>query len=228
METPRRRPQFSLATLILLCLLIGAFVMMFLSQRKAQGLKSDLEKLQAENTDLRNQLGMLTVIDAAKVNVIAIPTLDDHTWRWRIYLPDGQNRKYRIHYTTDDVPPNDFYQKGSRVFACDNGLEIVLSATIRKNSGGVWLLKFAQSRTSETLGLKDAEAAALTSAIFVSQTGVGGTKTIDADGRIELLRVRTIKRDREPELQEPLPAPNSDPCPGLLIWIEREKPPSTN
>jgi hypothetical protein len=51
--------------------------------------------LRIENRRMRAQLGQLTIVDATKAYALQLPTFEDNTWRWRIYLPpDGQHVMY--------------------------------------------------------------------------------------------------------------------------------------
>src|SRR5579862_9062536 len=119
MEAPRRRAQVSLANLILLCLLVGAVIIVYLSHDRARALKEELDTFKAENKKLRDELGELTIVDAAKVNVIAVPTIDEHTWRWRIYLPIGH---FVIRYSEFDIPESGFPTRHIDDTDCDTSM----------------------------------------------------------------------------------------------------------
>src|SRR5437868_12810633 len=134
MDTPRRRPQFSLAVLVLVCLLIGAAVLLALSYQKQR-------TLQAENVRLRDKLGELNIDDAAKIYVRKVDLLEYLTWRWWIHAPPG---KYKFCYALDGISKDGFPAQFEQFEFQGEGREVRLDVCIRKNEISNWQIDFKQ------------------------------------------------------------------------------------
>ena len=55
----------------------------------SERLMAENAKLMAENAELRTEAGYLNIEDPNKVCVLQLPSLDDLTWRCKVYLPAG-------------------------------------------------------------------------------------------------------------------------------------------
>ncbi|MEO0532228.1 MAG: hypothetical protein AAF266_16910 [Planctomycetota bacterium] len=84
---PKRRPRVSLLSLFLLTALVATSVTTGTLWREIRPLRSEVLRLRVET-------GQLTVDDPAKLHALAIDTMDEDTWKWRVYLPEGPT--YRI------------------------------------------------------------------------------------------------------------------------------------
>ncbi len=95
-----------------------------------------LKQLHEENVVLRKETGRLAVKDPSKLNIIAVPTYEDLTWRWRVYVPQGKGEQiclssyqipltgYSGSFSSTTLPPGNY----------------LLTATIRRNRHGDWAL----------------------------------------------------------------------------------------
>jgi len=81
-NSPGFRPRFSLLTAILLMTIVGLVIVI------AQ-LWREVGPLRDENRRMRTELGQLTIEDPTRAYAISVPTFEDDTWKWRIYLPPG-------------------------------------------------------------------------------------------------------------------------------------------
>jgi hypothetical protein len=92
MTTPdtdnRRRPQFSLRSILILMIGFGIAASMWISFRANR----ESLLLRQENIRLRNAIGELTIEPGQedKVHAIAVEELEARTWKWRVYIPDGR------------------------------------------------------------------------------------------------------------------------------------------
>lgn len=227
----RWRVQFSLGTLILLTTLAGAVMGLFFVSRQADALR-------AENRVLRDQVGVLTVLDPAKVNVIAGKTTDELRWRWRVYLPGDSSRQYCLCYAFHDVnnrpadddsyrdllgqKPSDFPQRAGEVkflFGNDAGVELTVEVACERMLDGSWKADVITWHAPN--GAVHQEVALPRDARWLQrprhysgwQAGSPGTKTFDPQAPIPLLR-----------LIESKDAPTDTDNDGLLLWIEKARP----
>jgi hypothetical protein len=76
------RPRFSLLTTLLLTTIVGLAIVVTLFWR-------EIGPLRAEVRRMRTELGFLTIDDPDRACAISVPTYEDDTWKWRIYLPVG-------------------------------------------------------------------------------------------------------------------------------------------
>ena len=215
--TPRRkRFQFSLLTLLLVVVMLGAIMGFWFAQRETN-------RLRAENRQLREELGVLAVGDPAKFYARALVVNDNLKWRWRIYFPN--RRSYRINLQTARI--DDFGRPSgsgsSTTFLAEKG-EYAIELEARKISPGhvelhLLLPSGNMTTSAQTLepGFDDwADGSSTTSQLNHAST------EYDPDKPLELLRLRAMQRT----------TPNSStsattPCPGLLVWIEPDAPPQT-
>jgi hypothetical protein len=79
---PRLRPRISLLSLLLLTALIACAIVIAIQMREIGPMRHELTRLRAET-------GQLTIVDPKKIYVTAMETLEDDTWKWRVYLPTG-------------------------------------------------------------------------------------------------------------------------------------------
>ena len=84
---PRRRPRLSLLSLLLLVAVAATSLMSVQLWREVGPLRVEVRRL-------RNETGQLTVVDPEKIYAVAIATMDENTWKWRVHLPAGHN--YRL------------------------------------------------------------------------------------------------------------------------------------
>jgi hypothetical protein len=107
----------------------AAVVASLLVSRKA---RQDNQRLQKENTRLRSDIGELTVDEGAedKFHVIAVPTSDFMTWKWRMYVPQGSHLGLSI--VTNGIK-RDIIPDTGTVFRTLTTGEHSFTAALRKN-----------------------------------------------------------------------------------------------
>lgn len=84
----RLHPRFSLLTVLLVMALVACGITIWQLWRELSPLRDEVRALRAES-------GLLTIYDTSKIHAIALTTLEDNTWRWRLYLPAG--RQYSLY-----------------------------------------------------------------------------------------------------------------------------------
>jgi hypothetical protein len=140
---PRLPPRFSLLNLLLLTALVATSLTTALLWR-------EVGPLRAEVYNLRQETGQLTVVDPTKIYVTAIQTLDEDTWRWRVYLPKGVD--YDLHTLigtirgrTSNTSQSEWFKQCGYSCGTRNLIagEFTITAALRPESGqpGKWLVK---------------------------------------------------------------------------------------
>src|SRR5262245_4620503 len=104
---PDFRPRFSLLSALLLMTIVGLVIVVIQLWR-------DIKPLRAELRRLRNEVGALSIEDPTKPHAIQVRIVDDNTWKWRVWIPEG--KKYELKIATQDIPQQGFPQSnGSMV-----------------------------------------------------------------------------------------------------------------
>lgn len=207
------RLRFSLKTLFLSLLfacLIGSNV--FTSYR--------LKQLHEENVALRKETGRLVVKDPAKLNIVAVPTYEDLTWRWRVHVPPGDGE--RICFATQQIPQRG-YDTGTSSTTLRPG-DYLLTATIRRNRHGDWALTFGHPGGNFAAAFNEQFADWLgrqpkSAGWSMSQLGENDATVREPGAKLDLLRLRVTVRSPDGRSSS---SPD-EPCDGILIWIEDHK-----
>ena len=208
------RLRFSLKTLFLSLLfacLVGSNV--FTSYR--------LKQLHEENVAQRKETGRLVVKDPTKLNVVAVPTFEDLTWRWRVHVPPGAGERIRL--ATQQIPGQG-HDTGSSLSTTLEAGDYLLTATVRRNHHGQWALIVGHSGGSNMTNINERSAGWLepqsgASGWSTSQAGQNDATVREPGSKLDLLRLRVM-------VQSPdgTSASNTDkPADGLLIWVEDQK-----
>lgn len=203
--------RFSLKTLFLV-LLFGSLAAsnIFTSYRWKQA--------REENTALRKEVGYLVVDDPDKISLVAVPTLDELTWRWRIHVPDGSRPQVRI--SGQQIPVNEFSTSYSATTAPSG--DYVLTAAVRRNRFDEWTLTVSFGSGSSTTSIDQRFAGWLekqkgASGWSSSQAGTSGAEVHAPDEKFTLLRVRAMV----PSADGTSASTTDQPSDGILIWVER-------
>ncbi|HVX11520.1 MAG TPA: hypothetical protein VHC22_10085 [Pirellulales bacterium] len=207
-----RRLQFSLGRLLLaigVLMLLGSHI--FTSWKLKQA-REDVDRMATE-------LGRLTIREPDRLNVVAVPTYDDLTWRWRAHVPEA--RKYYLDWATAEIPEIGVPlhpHKGIR-FSLPAG-EFMLTVAARRDRVGEWKLTVAeQHHSSVSTPIPEDHAGWLVDNpgyIMTSQAGTDGTESATDGEHLVLLRV-TCGTTATPNTP---PASSS----GLMVWAVEERP----
>lgn len=197
-------PRFTLRTVFIVGSFLSLLVWHIITMR-------ELTRVQRENREVRHQAGLLTVSDPTRVHAMAVPTVEDHTWRWRIYIPDAE--KYRLCTRFVDLPQDTVPKPHFRI-DLEPGNQVI-TATMRLN-GTKPVLKLGSEFRISTLPLSDASVK-----FFSRDTGFewhqAGERASElaasGDPMVLLRHRRTLQVGKAHTV-------NMNPTDGLMIWIE--------
>ena len=80
----------------------------------------------AEISRLREEAGYLTIQDLKMINAIAAASPDQHWWKWRVYLPKGQD--YEIRIGVGPIPESGYQFSNDTHIAAVDGKELHLQS----------------------------------------------------------------------------------------------------
>ncbi len=87
--------RFSLATLLVIVTFAGLGLSLWSTGRSLRQANLENLRLEYELSELRREVGYIDVTDTGKIHAIARPSLEDLTWRWRIYVPHND---FELHW----------------------------------------------------------------------------------------------------------------------------------
>jgi len=201
-ERPRPGLRFSLLTMLLLTTIIGLGVVVGMQWR-------EIDPLRREVRELRGEVGRLTIDDPTKAYAIALPSMDDNYWRWRIYLPPGVGLRtfvYSGHFPKREGPMKEWLKGvvkdgvGVSTSGSDFTGEFIIECRAFEKDNQ-WTMQTRYTRRSGTATI----------------SGGGGTTINQPDNWFSAGRGRVTASDtsvtvqKEFELDEPL----------LLLHVER-------
>lgn len=169
----------------------------------------------SENTQLRNELGRLSVDDGSKLYLMSIPTTQENLWRWRIHMPTESN--FRLGITDAGVIPVPGSPKtpGSNTAYFDDPIppgESVVEAKLYRDGAGVWTVSVRTSDGMMTCALRHGNLWWLDEGVFFkTHSGSRESTAIDATKTIPLLRHVLIQHESL------VPAQTKR---GIMIWLE--------
>lgn len=156
---------------------------------------SQLYTANQELAKLRRETGYLDVTDPTKVHVVSIPVMDQLTWRWRVFVPEGAN--YWFAAQVNDVPSTEFPENGQIATLLPG--EWVIELRIHEESPGTWTVTYnARSESNAVGGYKkltgaDADWLAGGWARMAQGSGSQHTDSFNVDEHVLFLRLRAGK-----------------------------------
>ena len=175
------RIRFSLKTLFVVLLvgtLAGSHV--FTSYR--------LKKTHDENVKLRTALGYLTIEDRSKVHVVRLPTHEDLTWKWRVFVPEKS--EIAIRAATHEIPESGWPANCKARMTFQPG-EFVVTAAVRRDRNGKWELVLGAGGSESLFPIPESAAKWLDQKAGVTYVAAGEStiKTQEPGTPLRLLRV---------------------------------------
>ncbi len=82
-DDTRWRPRLSLRTALLLTAIVAFSLLVVRLWQEVGPLRNEVRRL-------RDLTGVLSIEDPSKVYAIQVQTLDDLTWKWRVWVPAGR------------------------------------------------------------------------------------------------------------------------------------------
>jgi hypothetical protein len=207
-NVPARRFRFSLLTVLFLFALIACGITIWQLWREIGPQRQQLQQL-------RNEVGYLTIDDPKQFHAIEVLTNKDYSWRWRIWVPEGQLVSARC--AVGNVPRRGFPDK-PRSINLEAGEHWITLELQHNPIDDSWTYVFATpaARTVNTEIDKDQ----LWMNWGRSQEGGEGigftTATFPHDDSTYLL-----KRYRVSRFEDPNPNLIDAPTPGFIIWLEQ-------
>lgn len=187
--------------------------------------RTRLRETEAALTTLRNEVGELTISDAKDIHVIAIPSFEGMTYRWRVYLP--KDREFHLKMSHGQIPESGLPTPAqarvtTREFSDTAYLEpFVLTVAVNKDHLGNWRTVVDDGSANIGIFMPDDETGWLEkrSGHTWRVAGRDETEAFHPDEPLFLLRLRKTK-----------PVPGSpgastvdmDPTDGILVWIEEK------
>lgn len=221
------RLRFSLLNLVLVMTVVAMALVIYRQQGKIKGL-----------TQTVADAGFLSVGDQSQYHAIYVPTYDELTWRWRVWLPEGNT--YEFSALCNRIPPAGYPGPGDgrdivyqgRMLYSEDGLgsqvegygpgEYVVTYAIRKNEstagydltvrveGGKWM------GTSHPLSMNgDAPSWENDRRSATTVEGLESNRQRVESGE-QLLLMKT-QRYEDGEL---IPTLESAEKPGLMFWVQ--------
>jgi hypothetical protein len=183
-------------------------------------LRLEVDPLRRDLRVLRKSLGQLSIDDESKLHALAVPTLQDLTWSWRVWIPEG--RQITLHYQWGNVPRKGVPSKRNSVTLPPGEQSIWLSAMQRgarrseievtlDTSGGMvgdstrsndrWLMGFIEDSNSTAF------------------EGVPWSTYVAPENE----KVIVLRRFRVGEAMSSAELNQLDaPTPGFIVWLERQ------
>lgn len=200
-----RRFRFSLRRM----LLVIAVVVLALSH-----LLSSYRLFQAnrEIAKYRREMGYLDVSDPSKIHVVAIPSMEERTWRWRVYVPPGVDTLLRME--ANDITPDGIPSAGGA--SLPQG-ESIVELRCTEEQAGEWNVLCAAKSPLGAATIPEILKGAETDWLdhgwmrMMQQVGVEQTEQFDAAETITLLRLRSS--------DQPMNQSTPPIARGLLVWL---------
>jgi hypothetical protein len=206
--TPRRRFQFSLATLLWLTTLIACLVAMCVMYVELRRAREEIRKY-------RGEMGYLDVSDPNKLYAHGIRTEEMSKWSWRVYVPDKQ--KYELCMATKGIPIEGLPRSDHRLRLAYSG-EILVNAFAGTALDGKWRLAVKVTKRTEfgaAASATECQISPLAGNMIYGGDGVGD----DWQDRLNPGSPLILLRGREAKSTQVGP----QPCDGVMIWIEEAK-----
>jgi len=139
----KNKLRFSLLGLFSLVTIVALAISLYLTRSRLASAEQELERL-------RQAAGHLSITQAEKVHVIAVPTADALSWRWRVYLPGGHDFGIYSHCGSIDASglPDKGFRNSSRVGGQSNPnepREILLDVALGKTPEGASCLWISEN-----------------------------------------------------------------------------------
>jgi hypothetical protein len=219
--TIRRWFRFRLSTLFILAVLAALLVAQITSTLRVRRVEAHNQALAAENKALRAEAGHLTIADRSKVAVIAVPEIDELTWRWKVWLPKGT---WTMHAATEGISTTGL-ARSSCTLPSSGDTTVNVAASVRKSASGDWqrIVSFGGAEVRSSLSGDHALVASMRSTQLTS-AGRAMEDVFDPKDPVVLLRLRAFKNVETSPGTWTSPPPSTAPADGFMVWFEKTGP----
>jgi hypothetical protein len=215
---PRRRFQFSLATLLWMTTVVACFATLGVMYVQAKRSKDALEAADRKVRNLRYEMGLLEIPDSTKIYVRGIGHRKGQ-WAWRFSLPPG--RQYRLVVATGTVKEDDEFTSNHKSTRSLSPGEYVFRAHAEPIGSGKWRLRsevFDRGEFDRGQGMVDDEIPCFDRGFVTDPTDCCPVEgAVGPEERLELLHCQVSD---EPDTKKP---PSKHEPNALEIWIEEAK-----
>ena len=212
------RPRFTLRSAFLTVTVFAFVLSVWTSARQFR----ENQRLRAENTFLRNEVGKLTIDPGQEheLHAIAIPSFEKYTWRWRIKVPNGKS--VRVRTKVGEIPAEGFPkgEKGPELVD-ESVLTIAIHRTtdkswelywqVAKELGGGVSTSAPGARKLSPENLKWIEESAGSTQIH---RVTNRTFAVAVDEPLPLLRLRFTPDGTQPK--------HTDLLDGIIVWLSND------
>lgn len=123
--------RYPLASLFAIVTFVGLGVGVWSANLKLRQVHLDNARLRYELSELRRETGYLEVSDPQTLHVVALPCVEDLTWRWRIYVP---NNHLELHWGFDGIAGEGIEAQYTKLGCRLQRGEQVLTCAIRRDA----------------------------------------------------------------------------------------------
>ena len=166
---------------------------------------------------MATELGRLTISNPNTLNVLALPTYEDMTWRWRVYVPSAT--KYRLLVSTQEIPSSGVPSNhGSSELSPG---EYIVTAAVRRDRVGEWKLTVAKQNSTIGMGFPEEQCMWLTDSPGYSteQAGSGASVAAISDEPFVFLRLNCMQKTPGGGGVSAPPGAHTD---GIMIWVDQK------
>jgi hypothetical protein len=201
---PNPRPRISILTSLLLITIAGMAIVIVQLWREVGPLRKEVRML-------RDETGRLSIEDESKLHAIAVPSDDDLTWKWRIWIP--ANRVYVLRSVGGGIPTTGLPRGGGSLRIDQPGEQVIAYRITRDPRNGQWFGSL-EAKTGSVGG--DNHLWVEWQTRMSTSAGVGTTtQSFEANERVELIRKRISQAADSRKIE--------DPSAGFMIWLEPAK-----
>lgn len=176
--------------------------------------------LRREVEILRREMGFLVPVDDSRVNVIEVPTADQHSWAWRVFAPPGT--RFDAGIITGGIPERGVPSAsfiGVEIPSEPNGVLITASVARDLDEGYVLKIDFGNGNTVLDRTSKSRDEF-ISGSASLETAGRNGPQVCDFDEPIILHRRRLYEQDSPTTYSEP-----KGKSRGMMFWITPQKKP---
>jgi hypothetical protein len=206
----RSRFQFSLRTALLLIVLTAAGASIWTSVREHR----QIERLRADNTRLRNEVGEIEVGEGEenKLHAIRIPSKDAKLWQWRVFVPAG--RQFHLNVAMNQIPSADKRAvPQAQLFIPEGYSTISLQLQPDQHGSWKWIAQTKAARTENSANDEIADWAENAAFGNVAQE-LSAQTNVEPGRDLQLLRLR-LAPGNSANYSQDIPTAGS----GVLVWI---------
>lgn len=167
--------------------------------------------LQRKVRAYEKRLAVMHLTDRSRIHVVARPTVEDQTWKWRVWLPE--EKEFFLCFGMGEIPNTDFPLRYG-YFHIDQKKEIDVTVALRRNVDGELSLLVQAAGTSMRPLLPDTVTNMMGQACGTTQKGDRGTVRSKPGSKQLLLRRRYFKAGA---------AKFGAFRPGFVVWLDIQR-----